>query len=379
MSDEIDKQILLSEFQVFPWTVNFETGHQEIDKQHRKLFSLINELAISLTRGEVADLNQTFDKLVQYANFHFKYEESVWAEYFNEDPWFHKHHLKHDSFLPAVSALQNDNRDKPLTEMTEDILQFLIGWLVHHIIDDDKRLAIGVKAIRQGHSIEQAKAIANKEMHESLLELFQAGMQMYQNVSSQSLDLLRERNSRAKVETELRQANKKLAELSITDQLTGLFNRRHFDHVIKTELQRANRDKTHLAMILFDIDYFKCLNDHYGHTAGDNALKKIGQRLREVCRRSGDFSFRIGGEEFVIVTTDQNNENGLEYGEMIRGHIETMQIPNINSKVSAYLTVSVGVVVADPKIGYNPAELMKILDRRLYSAKDLGRNQVVAV
>jgi len=372
------EQSTSNEFDVFPWTCNFETGHDEIDRQHKKLFSLINSLARSLTQGESTSLHRAFDELVQYAKFHFEYEESVWAEFFNEDPWFSNHHLKHESFLPAVSALQNNEEGKPLIEVVEDILQFLIGWLVHHIIDDDKRLAIAIQAISRGHTIEQAKAIADKDMNDSLLELFEAGMQMYRTVSSQSLSLIRERNARAKVEAALREANDQLAELSITDQLTGLFNRRHFDNVIKAELQRAHRDHKSLTLISFDIDYFKKLNDHYGHSVGDEALRKVGQRLKASCRRSGDFSFRLGGEEFAVLTTDQTHKDGMECGEIIRRHIEEMKVPNTNSTVSEYMTVSVGVVIASPETGYDSEKLMKVVDQRLYDAKYQGRNQVVA-
>ncbi|WP_432472750.1 GGDEF domain-containing protein [Amphritea sp. HPY] len=375
----IRAQTAMNDFDVFPWIGNFKIGHEEIDRQHKKLFSLINELARSLIQGESVDLRRAFDELVQYANFHFKYEESVWAEFLDEvDLWFSDHNSKHESFLLSVSALQNNAKGKPVIEVLEDILQFLIGWFVYHIIDDDKRLVIAIKAMSHGHTIEQAKAIADKEMNGSVLELFEAGMQMYRTSSSQSLSLIRERKARAKVEAELREANDQLAELAITDQLTGLFNRRHFDNVIKAELQRAHRDQKSLALISFDIDYFKKLNDHYGHSVGDEALKKIGQRLKEICRRSSDFSFRLGGEEFAVITTDQTNQDGMEYGERIRKHIEELKIPNINSKASDYMTVSVGLVIANPETGYDSDKLMKIVDQRLYAAKDLGRNRIVA-
>ena len=374
----VPEQIMLNEFDLFPWTRSLETGHEEIDRQHKKLFSLINELARSSVRGVSSDLHRTFDELSRYAKLHFEFEESVWAEFFNEDPWLKKHNSKHKSFLPAVSALQSNTKGKPLIEAVEEILQFLIDWLIHHIFDEDKRLAIAINAISLGHTIEQAKTIADHKMKESLRELFETGIQMYRTASSQSLSLLRERNAYVKVEAELREANSKLSELSITDQLTGLFNRRHFDNVFKAELQRARRDQKSLSMISFDIDYFKKLNDHYGHSVGDEALKEVGQRLQKLCRRSSDFAFRLGGEEFAVITTDKTHNDGVEYGEIIRNHIEDLKVPNINSMVSDYMTVSVGVVIANMENGYDPDNMMKIVDQRLYAAKDLGRNQVVA-
>lgn len=103
-------------FDVFPWPQNFETGHEEINRQHKKLFSLTNELARSLTQGESADLHRAFGELVLYAKSHFKYEKSVWAEFFSEDPRFNNHHSKHESFLPTISSLQNNAKGKPLIE-----------------------------------------------------------------------------------------------------------------------------------------------------------------------------------------------------------------------------------------------------------------------
>lgn len=365
------------EFDVFPWICNFETGHKEIDKQHKKLFSLINKLARTLILEETVDLKLIFSELIQYTKFHFESEESIWAEFLKDDLWCSNHHSMHTSFLPAVSKIKNDAAAKPLVEVVEEILQFLISWLVNHIINDDKRLAIAVNAISRGHTIDQAKAIADDKMNDSLLHLFEASMQMYRTASSQMLSLARERNARAKVEAKLREANDKLAELSITDQLTGLFNRRHFNDVIESELQRAKRDQNTLTLISFDIDYFKKLNDHYGHSVGDEALRKLGQRLRESCRRSGDFPFRLGGEEFAVITTDQTLKADIECGEIIRSQIESLRVPNINSKISDFMTVSVGVIVANPETGYDSTELVRIVDQRLYAAKNLGRNRVV--
>jgi len=374
-----------SSVRFFPWNDAFETGHPLIDEQHKTLIELLNKLANTLAHAEPMAVHKAIEELAHYADFHFKSEEAIWANYFEDDAWFVTHKKQHESFLPEALELKKTMQDRPSEEVVEEILKFIIHWLAIHIIDEDKRLALVIDEMKQGTPLEKAKSIANDKLAGSFKILIEAIMDMYDGLSSRILHIMRERNARAKVEDELRKANQKLEEanaqleqLSITDQLTGLYNRRHFDNIIKVELNRAQRDRNSLILVSFDIDFFKKLNDHYGHSIGDKALMKVGQELKKVCRRSSDFSFRLGGEEFAVITTNQNNKDGLKFGERIRKHIEDLKVPNINSKVSDYMTVSVGVVVANSETGYDPEGLMKVVDQRLYVAKDLGRNQVVA-
>jgi len=370
----------LQEFDVFPWNKNFETGHPEIDKQHKVLVKLLNKLANTLTHNDPASVNQAFEELAQYADYHFESEEAIWFEYFKEDSSFDSHQLRHASFLPKVLELKEREAHEPLDKVVEDIVKFLIRWLAFHIIDDDKRFAITVNAIDSGSTLEEAKVISDRKMSGSTRVLIETVMTMYDGLSSRTLDLMRERNARLKIETELREANKKLEKLSITNQLTGLYNRRHFDHVLREEHQRARRDGKLLTLISFDIDYFKKLNDYYGHSAGDEALKKVGDRLKSICRRSSDFAFRTGGEEFAIISTSGESADSAEaFAESIRKNIEGLTIPNENSKVSEYMTVSVGVAVTRPNDINDVNTLLKTADRRLYAAKHSGRNIVVAM
>jgi len=370
---------LLHEFDVFPWSKNFDTGHPEIDKQHKVLVKLLNKLANTLTHNDPASVNQAFEELAKYADYHFESEEAIWFEYFKDDSWFSSHQLRHASFLPKVLELKERDAHEPLDKVIEDIVKFLIRWLAFHIIDDDKRLAITANAINSGSTLEEAKTISDRKMSGSTRVLIETVMTMYDSLSSRTLDLMRERNARLKIEAELREANKKLEKLSITNQLTGLYNRRHFDDVLRSEHLRARRDGKLLTLIAFDIDYFKKLNDYYGHSAGDKALKKVGDRLKSICRRSSDFAFRTGGEEFAIISTSgESDDSAKAFGEVIRKNIEGLTIPNENSKVSEYMTVSVGVAVIRPNDINDVNTLLKTADSRLYSAKHSGRNRVVA-
>jgi diguanylate cyclase (GGDEF)-like protein len=161
---------------------------------------------------------------------------------------------------------------------------------------------------------------------------------------------MRERNARKKAEEELKEANKKLQELSITDQLTGLYNRRYLDSAFETEVRRAFREKTAITYLLIDIDYFKNFNDNHGHVEGDETLRKVGNKLNEICRRPGDLAFRVGGEEFGVLISSQNVEEAYEFGEKIRASIEDLEISHGHSEVHQYVTVSVGAVYKTPSL-----------------------------
>jgi diguanylate cyclase (GGDEF)-like protein/hemerythrin-like metal-binding protein len=375
----------LDHFEVFPWNKNFETGIATIDEQHKVLVSLLNELAGTLARDDQLEINRVFDELAEYANFHFETEEAIWVEYFGDDSWLSSHQLTHSSFLPKVVELKEQDTNKPLIEIIEGIVKFLIRWLAFHIIDSDKRLAFVVHNMEKGLSFEEAKIASDKKMSGSIRVLIETVMAMYDGLSSRTLDLMRERHERKKVEEELheaniqlREANIKLEELAITDQLTGLFNRRHFNNIFKQELKRANRENTYLSLIIMDIDFFKKLNDNYGHSKGDRVLVQLGQKLINLCQRPGDYAFRLGGEEFGVLAANLEPQGTVEFAEIVRKGIEALGIPHEYSDAANILTVSIGSITMMPDETDTIDDYMSIADARLYKAKKLGRNQVVS-
>lgn len=373
----MEHQSHLDFFEVFPWNTNFETGNEEIDEQHKELVYLLNKLANTLTHDDSIEVNEAFAELAKYADYHFETEEDIWAHYFKDDNWFTSHQLSHASFLPKVLELKNKDADQPMQEMIEDIVKFLIRWLAFHIIDEDKRLSFVIDELKNGKSMEEAKLVSDRKMNGSIRVLIDTVLAMYDGLSSRTINLMRERNARIKAENKLREANKKLEELSITDQLTGLHNRRHFESVFENEIKRARRENHTLSLVLFDIDYFKKINDNYGHAYGDAALKKVGETLINVCKRPSDFVFRVGGEEFVVVTSSENICDGKNLAELIQRNINNLKIENSGSKISNFMTISAGIAEKIPRKNDTIDTYMKIADERLYSAKNGGRNMIV--
>lgn len=168
-----------------------------------------------------------------------------------------------------------------------------------------------------------------------------------------------------------------IEELSITDDLTKLYNRRHFNKVFEREIARAKRDKKCIVFMMLDIDSFKFYNDTYGHQNGDNALIEIAKVLQRFTNRGGDYAFRLGGEEFgIILTSDEREKTKLHAISLIET-IEALNILHENNSASKYVTASLGVVFREHDSDLNVNELYKIADNMLYKAKEDGRNQVV--
>lgn len=368
----------LDEIDVFPWNSNFDTGIAVIDEQHRELVSLINQLAGTLVDENNMEVVRVFDQLAEYANYHFSMEEAIWAEFLEDDSWLSSHQLSHSSFLPRVLEIREHEVSSSLREVIERIVRFLIRWLAFHILDDDKRLSLVYHGVQSGQSLDDAKLAADKKMSGSIRILIDTVLSMYDGLSSRTLDLMRERAERKHVEEQLREANQQLALLATTDQLTGLYNRRHFDDIFQRELKRAFREGYYLSTMMIDVDHFKRVNDEFSHATGDKVLQALGAHLDALCRRPSDSCFRTGGEEFVILSANQPPEQSYDFAEKIRSTTKELQFPSLHNNNDHALTLSIGLVSTIPMLGDTTDSILSLADRRLYAAKKAGRDRVIA-
>lgn len=211
-------------FEVFPWNQNFETGIAKIDEQHRKLVELINSIAMQSTHAtRIEDVDQVLDSMTEYANYHFKTEEEIWFPYFQDDPCFIEHQKTHSTFLECVTKLRQRKINEPLDEVVEDLLQFLIGWLIYHILDNDKQLAITIQAIDSGMSVYDAQEHASKIITDSRL-LTNTIVNMYNMLTIRSLHLIKEQAEIKKLTEQLQESEKREKSFSnaIVNSVPGL-------------------------------------------------------------------------------------------------------------------------------------------------------------
>ncbi|ABM03893.1 diguanylate cyclase [Psychromonas ingrahamii 37] len=176
----------------------------------------------------------------------------------------------------------------------------------------------------------------------------------------------------------IKKQHKMFKELSETDPLTGLGNKRFFMKLLGFSFDKAQREQTELAVLMIDIDYFKLYNDYYGHLKGDQCLKQVANAIKNSLSRKTDIVARFGGEEFIIFFTGASAQQTLQLAELIKNNVELCQITHPKSPVSDYVTVSIGAYIKIPSIENYAAEtFIKYADKNLYKAKSLGRNKTV--
>jgi diguanylate cyclase (GGDEF)-like protein len=178
-----------------------------------------------------------------------------------------------------------------------------------------------------------------------------------------------------RLQRELVNKNKLLEQLSTTDPLTGLRNRRYLTEVLSVEFLRAKRYRTPLSVVMADIDHFKAINDRHGHATGDSVLESVGAILKRRLRGS-DHGGRYGGEEFLMVLANADGEGAAIFAERLRQEVEATELGG-ESGASIKVTLSLGVATLGTH-HQTPGDLVSHADEALYRAKQAGRNRVAS-
>lgn len=182
--------------------------------------------------------------------------------------------------------------------------------------------------------------------------------------------------ARVRNHIELKRLRDQLAELAVTDALTGLSNRRRLEQALDTETARLARTGDWLSVIMLDIDFFKLFNDTYGHPAGDRCIAMVAAALNRAVNRASDLTARYGGEEFACVLPGTDFESAMMVAKQIHNQIESLDIPHGGSTVSPRVTVSLGVATARCLPGMGAELWLTHADRQLYLSKAGGRNRI---
>ena len=162
----------------------------------------------------------------------------------------------------------------------------------------------------------------------------------------------------------------------MTDQLTGIANRRRYERYSIAKWHEAARLQVPFSICMFDIDKFKIYNDTFGHPAGDKVIAAVAKTVSARLQRGTDFFARYGGEEFVAISTGDSSEKFFAHLKKIRQAVEALHIPH-DPSVSKWVTISAGGVTFVPKAGDSYDTFLKLADTMLYDAKRMGRNRVV--
>ena len=330
----------------FIWTQDFETGLSVVDEQHHHLVDLINDFSDSLMNGTGSE-QQTltlFEELKDYTYYHFIEEEAL-MDSSGIDPESRAYHQQmHVDFISKL-ALMERHFDLASVEDCRVVLEFLCQWLGHHILGEDQSMARQITAILQGSTPEEAlareKSIRGKD---NVIPLLQALGNVVDLLTKKSTELA-EMNVHLEETVyertkELKAANEKLTSISLTDVLTGLPNRRHVMAQLNSLWQMEVFEVKPLSCMLIDVDYFKEVNDTYGHDAGDKVLYELSKALLHSVRND-DFVARLGGDEFFIVCPNTDLQSCLYLADHILEQVKALHVTTGDGSWRA--SISIGI------------------------------------
>lgn len=199
------------EFVIFPWNDNFATGISIIDEQHKVLVAILNKLASYFVHeaSSTANLDALVQELADYADFHFRTEEEIWHQHFTGHPLLQAHQQAHRDFFKKISDIQQNERN--LEGFADELFGYLTRWLAFHILDSDKRMALATIKTKAGIELEQALALADQDMTGTLALLIRAVLDMYGDLSASTIELMKQKMARQRLETELHETAEQLA------------------------------------------------------------------------------------------------------------------------------------------------------------------------
>jgi diguanylate cyclase (GGDEF)-like protein/PAS domain S-box-containing protein len=320
---------------------------------------------------EISCLNQRIQELVQLESEHKLVKDELWK---SEEKFRTIFDKSIDGILIAdvitKKFLQgNDTLCSMLGYTKEEIKNITINDIhppneISRILDEFQKLVKG-----------------EKNLAENLPVLRKDGAIFYADIGASPyiiegehflLGIFRNITERKRIEEALQDSEKRYRELSIVDDLSQLYNSRHFYNQLKIELDRSNRYEQPLALLLLDLDNFKAFNDAYGHVEGDQVLRRLGQVVKR-CLRQTDSAYRYGGEEFTILLPMTTSEDGVVTAERIRMEFKK-EIFSPAQGQDVHVTVSIGLAQ------YKPQEDMKAfvhrVDQLMYQGKKNGKDRV---
>jgi len=361
----------------FHWGKYFATGLPEIDNQHHHLVNLINQLGELITENEVhiEDVDRIYNQLAAYATYHFQEEEKA-MNAIKVDPRHLNCHIDmHERFLDDVSSIYSSISAANL-EPAQSLLKLLTHWLAYHILGQDQDMAKQIHAIQSGVTPSKAYDALEQEKNAATEPLIEALNGLFEQVSLRNKELKKLNDSleeKVALRTkELSEANLHLEEMSLTDVLTGLPNRRHAMRHLSILWEKSLESESPLTCIMIDADYFKEVNDTYGHDAGDLVLRELAKAL-QYSFRTDDLVCRLGGDEFLVICPNTEKADGAYIAELTRKAISELRVPTGGKPWHG--SISAGVASRLPDMA-RCEDVIMMADKCVYAAKKAGKNCV---
>ncbi len=361
----------------FHWDKNFETGLPDVDRQHQYLVSKINQFGNVLAENVVVfgDIEEILQDMAEYAQYHFKEEETLMTQIGVDQRHINLHIETHQSFWVEVNSLHSKISQDNVSTATY-LFDYLTHWLAYHILGRDQNMARQIEAIQSGISPSEAYELEEKEANKATEPLLVALNELFQLISLRNNELMQLNQSLeekvAKRTKELSEANRRLEAMSSTDPLTGLPNRRYAMRRLDSLWKEVNKFDLPLGCIMVDADNFKEVNDTYGHDAGDIVLIELAKTLKHALRND-DIVCRLGGDEFLIICPNTDEEGIMHIAELIRKSVSKLRVSTGGEPWHG--SISVGAAARTPEIE-NYRELIIVADKALYIAKQDGKNCV---
>ncbi len=364
---------------LFQWDKNLETGLGTVDHQHRKLVDIVNRLGSLIADDDdirlVNNIDELFDDLVKYTLYHFTEEEKLSDRANVDSRHCGPHRREHQLFVEEV-GLMYQGMASGGADYGRKLLEYLLNWLVSHIVGLDMAMARQIRMI--GRGVEPAAAFEAEEQREDRATslLLKALKNLLEQVSSRNRQLVAlNQTLEHKVDertSELARVNDLLEQQAFTDELTGLPNRRRAMHILNELWRKPTAEGRSLSCMLIDADGFKEINDTFGHDAGDEVLRKLAWEL-SCSVRNDDYVCRLGGDEFLIICPESTPEGILHIANLIRYRIANLTFASTWGEWQG--SISVGAAVRTPAM-LSLGDLIKAADLGVYAAKASGRNCV---
>ena len=364
---------------LFQWNDTFLTHIDSVDEQHQRLVGLINQLGEMIMSGKDIDLQSLAsarNSILNYAIVHFGDEEAMMRTVGLDPRLLQRQHSDHKAFMCEAIALE----DKENTLFIEKIMRledYLVYWLVRHILEVDQSMARQIRAVRRGKTPAEAFELENELKNSSTEPLLSAMSGLFLVVSERNRELLvLNRNLEQRVQQRtmgLEQANRELQLQSTHDDLTGLPNRRFAMLSLDQLWKERQRYGEPLSLALLDADHFKQVNDRFGHTQGDALLRIVAERLHQSVRAS-DIVYRLGGDEFLVICPRSNREGVTVVASKILAESKPLQ----TAEGVECWDGSLSIGIAERNSSMDQYEdLLKAADQAMYLAKSKGGGCVV--